>query len=801
MFSVLLWVLPHRHAPRAGAWLVVAVCLAVAGAWERDAAAADTKEASLGVAIVPQDAAFVSSTLRLRDQYDRLMASRAVAAIKELPAVKRAIESYEESRTTPGSPFSTFDAFLQMPENADAAELLADMVSTDTFLYGEPSCASFWRLVRKLAESQQRAGFAAESEESGESGEDVIVEEEDMDEEDDDAKEEDDADADEDEEEESDEEDDDAMELDLQIDGGVDADRQARAVFKALAENLDLIVVPDIVWGFKTTKRAIAIEQLARIETLGTMLLQSEPDARKSLSRRQVAGGEMLVYTLDGDTFPWDDLPMELEGVEGADEVIERFKSLDVVIAVGVVGDWVILSIGDSVDHLEKLALPGSGRKGLLTLPAFRPLIEHLDKPITGVAYVSESFNEAISASRSDLDSMLKALDDLEGMDELPDDASQEVRDLARKGIDEWAKLLPEPGPWMSFSFMSEQGYEGYAWDWSRNQPFDGSKRLDLFEHVGGAPLAVVVSRMKSDPKAFDALTDLGGSAWTLFRKYGRPSLDDEEGTKFDEFEEHIAPLAGRFLGIFRDKIRASIADGQVGLVLDAKARTKKLQAELPGSAEPLPVVEPAIVLPLADAKLFREGLSDLFALGDELTEAIRDMDPDAVPEGYRIPEPEKTKVEDGTVWSWKLAGARLDDQIRPSIGLGEKAVVFSFVPKQAGRMLPESRLETGSQLTRFAEPLAAGAALDFAGLVDVLGPWVTYVTRYGCVQIRDGAVDPDTELSAADETDEAKEVLAQVKVVLEALKSLRAAVVETSQRDDALVTHWRNVIRDMPAK
>jgi hypothetical protein len=798
MFSVLLWVLPRRHAPRAGAWLVAAICLAVAGAWQRDAVAADTKEAALGVSIVPQDAAFVSSTLRLREQYDRLMASRAVAAIKELPAVKRALESYEEARTTPGSPFSTFDAFLQMPENADAAELLADMVSTDSFVYGEPSCVSFWRLVRKIAESQQAAGIAAESAESDDSGEDVVVEEEDMDEDDDDAKEEGDADADEDEEEESDEEDADGMELDLQVDTGVDTDRQARAVFKALADNLDLIVVPDLVWGFKTTKRAIAIEQLARLETLGGML---GPDVATSLTRRQVAGGEVLLYTLDGETFPWDDLPLELEGVEGVDEVIERVKSLDLVIAVGVVGDWVILSVGDSVDHLEKLALPGSGRKGLLTLPAFRPLTEHLGKPITGVAYVSESFNEAISTSRSDLDVMLPALDELEGVQDLPADAKQEVRDLARKGIDEWAKFLPEPGPWMAFSFMSEQGYEGYVWDWSRNLPFDGSKRLDLFEHVGGAPLAVVVSRMKSDPKAFDALIDLGGSAWKLFQKYGRPRLEDEEGARFDEFEEHIAPLAGRFIGIFRDKIRASIADGQIGLVLDAKGRTKKLQAELPGSAEPLPVVEPAIVLPLADAKLFREGLSDLFALGDELTEAIRDMDPDAVPEGYRIPEPEKTKVEDGTVWSWKLAGTRLDDQIRPSIGLGEKAVVFSFVPKQAGRMLPESRLETGSQLTRFAEPLATGSALDFAGLVDVLGPWVTYATRYGCVQTRDGAVDPDAELSAADETDEAKEALAQVKVVLEVLKSLRAAVAETSQRDDAYVTHWRNVIRDMPAK
>ena len=126
---------------------------------------------------------------------------------------------------------------------------------------------------------------------------------------------------------------------------------------------------------------------------------------------------------------------------------------------------------------------------------------------------------------------------------------------------------------------------------------------------------------------------------------------------------------------------------------------------------------------------------------------------------------------------------------------------MFSLVPKQVGRLLVESRLETGAQLTKFEEPLAGAAALDFAGLVDVLQPWVVYVTRYACVQQRDGSVDADTELTAADENEQAKEALAHAKVIFEALKSLRAAVAETSFRDDALVTHWRNVIRDMPAK
>jgi hypothetical protein len=132
---------------------------------------------------------------------------------------------------------------------------------------------------------------------------------------------------------------------------------------------------------------------------------------------------------------------------------------------------------------------------------------------------------------------------------------------------------------------------------------------------------------------------------------------------------------------------------------------------------------------------------------------------------------------------------------------VGAETVVFSLAPKQAGRLLAGARLETGSQLSTFQEPLAGAATLDFAGLVDAIQPWIVYLTRYGCVQQRDGVVDADEPLTAEDETPEAKEALAHIAVALEAAKCLRAAVSETTTTEEATVTHWRNVIRDMPPR
>ena len=739
------------------------------------AALADAPAAGpAGVALVPHDAAFLSSSLRLRQQYDMLVGSNAYKAIMNLPAVKRALDSYDEQRSTPGSPFSTFESFLELPDNKAAAELLADMVATDTFVYGEPSCVSFWKLVRTVMEAQQRAGLAA-------GREDMVVEEM---------------------------PDDDAADDDLKIEAfaaDVDTRRGARVALETLADNLDLLVVPDVVWGFKTTKRDVAVAQLDRLETLAASLLEGDPDGATAVARRKIAGGEVLTFTVDGSRVPWADVERELAAAAGddqrAEQVFDRLRDLDLVLAVGLVGDWVIVSLGDSADHLDKLAIPGSGRKGLLDLPVFAPLRADAGRPLTAVSYVSESFAEAVADPEAGLDSMVAALDGLETVEELPAEAVDDIRGLAKRAAGEYGRRLPQPGPWMGYSFLTDRGYEGYAWNWSRNQPFDGDRRLDLLEHVGGAPLAVLATRIKSDRAAFDAAVEIAAAAWQLGLRHGRPSMDDDERKSFDALAERLTPFAARLVTALREKVIASLADGQIALVLDAKGRAAKPQRRLPSSAEPLPIVEPGIVLPVADPKLFKDGLNDLFALADEFTEAVRELDPRAMPETYRIPEPDRAKSDGGSVWSWALANAGLDEQIRPAIGVGDEVVVLSLVPKQAGRMLAESGLETGTQLTKFDEPLAAAAAVDVAGLIDAARPWVVYLTRYGCVQQREGEVDPRRQLSADDETPEAKDALEHVAVILEALKSLRVAVAETSYREGALVTHWRNVIRDMPAK
>jgi hypothetical protein len=364
-----------------------------------------------------------------------------------------------------------------------------------------------------------------------------------------------------------------------------------------------------------------------------------------------------------------------------------------------------------------------------------------------------------------------------------------------------YKRRLPIPGPALGYSFLTDQGYEGYGWDWTRNGVLDGSKRLDLLGHTGGSPLLSIVTRAKTPPDQFDDFVAWGNMAWSFFRKNLLVKADEDDRERFEQASQQLVPLAERLVATLRTKILPAVADGQAAFVVDGKEKAKRLQNSIPASAEPLPIVAPAFAVKLDDPKLFREGLSDLFALADDLVEEIRTLNPESVPEGYRIPEPSKSKIDGGALWTFAVPQAGLDDQIEPTIGIGEDVAVFSLLPKQATRMLVRTTQSTGSELSRFEEPLAAAAAADVAGFVDLLEPWVEYIARVGVLQQRNGFVDGNATIGPDGDDDRMRDILLHTGVVLDAMRCLRVTAGEAQTRSDATVTHWRNVIRDLPAE
>ena len=708
-----------------------------------------TQAADLGIGLIPDDAAFLASTLRGREQYDRIVASNAFASLKELKSVAKALDELAKQQTQPGNPMAIAMMMMQMPDNQEAIALLQDMVATDTFVFGTSSWVTVSKLFKKLQSAQQAANIATITKGT-----------------------------------------------DLEIDAESTLNQ---LLAETLAANTDQIVIPDLVWGFRTTQVDAAQKQLERIETFVTGMAQAQPMLADAVVRKEIGNGDFITVTIKPDptllkmamsnVVKFTDMEEELE------KIMNRINELQIVVALGVVKEHVVLSIGGGTEHLQAM---GSTGGSLLDTKPFKVVRDATEKSLTSIWYRSQKLAKAWETSPEDIEQAKKFAAAVAKANDLTPEATAEAEELVGELLEGYASQMPEAGPWLAYSYLTDTGYAGEEWNWAKNIPWDGSTPLSL-DHFGGNPLAVIALRTKTDPKQFEAFVN-----WTdSLRKFVSNAIastgDDDVQEGFKTFDEKIVPLGEELTNTVREKFLPSLKNGQFGLVLDGKATTTKIQADLPSSSEPLPLIEPAIVLSLDDDKLFREGLSDIFALSDKVLSVIREIDEDDnIPSEYRIPDPEEQEVEEGNLWTFALPESGLDEQIQLSIGVGKNAAVFSFTPTQAERILTSSPLQLEGD---FSQNLAAAAILDWVAFANLLEPWATYVIRCGGMQQEKGRLDPDSTIGPDSETEEVTDALKQLATIFDVVRCLKSATAKTSIEEDATVTRWQNRIEDLPAK
>ncbi len=710
---------------------------------------AHTAEAAdLGIGLIPDDAAFLSSTLRGKEQYDRIVSSNAFASLKELKSVAKALDELAKQQTQPGNPMALAMMMMQMPDNQEAISLLQDMVSTDTFVFGTSSWVTVSKLFKKLQSAQQAANIATLTK---------------------------------------------GTDLDLDTDATLN-----RLIAETLAANTDEIVIPDLVWGFHTTQVDAAKKQLDRIEGFATSMAQAQPMLADAVAREKIGTGDFITVTIKPDpnlikmaisnTVKFDGMKEELE------RILERVGELQFVVALGIVKEHVVLSIGGGTEHLETM---GSTVGSLLDTKPFKVVRDSSEKPLTSIWYRSQKLAKAWETSPEDIEQAKKFASTVAKANELTPEATAEAEKLVEELLEGYVSRMPEAGPWLAYSYLTDTGYAGEEWNWAKNLPWNGSKPLSL-DHFGGDPLAVIALRTKTDPEQFEAFVSWANSLRQFVSNAIVSTGDDDTQEGFRTFDEKIVPLGEELTATVREKFVPALKNGQFGFVLDGKASTTKLQTSLPASTEPLPLIEPAIVLALDDDKLFREGLSDIFALSDKLLSVIREIDEDAIPSEYRIPDPEEQEAEGGSLWTFALPESGLDEQIQLSIGIGSNAAVFSFTPKQAERILAGSPIQLEGD---FSQNLAAAAILDWVAFANAIEPWATYVIRCVGVQQEKGTLDPSQTIGPDSETEEVTDALEQLATIFDVFRCLKSATAKTSIEEDATVTRWQNRIEDLPAK
>ena len=604
------------------------------------AGALDKLDSSLK--LVPDNAAFYVNMLHNREQVEAIQKSNAWAKIQALPAVQVGLAAYRTQLATPGSRAAMIQAALENPEVRKIVDLVGAMVSDEVFVYGDDTCTDFVELFQNLNFAQSYDPLLMHAEyRAG------------------------------------------------KIEGNP-GQFQATAVMSALVDNLDLIAVPDVVVGFKLKNTDLAKEQLIKLETIGNILLESNEKTKGRFKKAKVGDSEYLVLNLDGSMLPWDRVPMErmkaVEAHEGdAQKIIDRLKKSKLVIALGIRGNYLLASIGSSLECLEKL---GQGKK-LGDRAEFKPLDQFGDKRVTSIGYLSEDMNRQINNQAQTVDELKRIAFHLLPLAKLSDSKIQQIRNDINGLAADIKGIIPKVGARVGLDFLCDRGVEEYQYAWGDHGRLDGSKPLGLLQHFGGNPLVGIVARINVTVDDYDHVVKWVKTGYGYFEEFGMANMPEEHREKVKQFLTAAMPLFQRLDKVTREMRMPALADGQLAVVVDAKLTGKHFFASMPETDKPMPMVEPALVRSVSDAKLLKQSLGEYREIFNGLVDAARQIEGSNIPPDFKIPEPTVTESDLGTLYAFTLPKAwGVDQRIVPTIGISKDVAVVAISRDHVERLL-----------------------------------------------------------------------------------------------------------------
>lgn len=543
-----------------------------------------------------------------------------------------------------------------------------------------------------------------------------------------------------------------------------------QGLLQALSKHLDTLRTPETVIGFRISNKQAAQAQIARLERELRNALAEQPDLVARLAHEQIGGQDFLTWKLDGSLIPWDALPPDFAPAK------DKISKMTVSISLGVYSDYLLLSLGTDNSHLASL---GKGPL-LISRKELAPLKPHLKERVVAISYASEAFITKANNTSEQIDDLVTWGEMLLPLAGLDSDLQNEIVTDARKLATDIKSVIPRAGAVSGVGFLTDQGYEGYAYDWGENKSLDGSKPLTILNHVGGDPLFFAAGRAKYAPENYDTASKWLGRILYYAEKIGVERLGPNEREFYDAVRGDLQPLIVRLDQVTRDKLVPAFRDGQGAVVLDAKAMSDKWHEALPPAPQPLPMLELALVYTVSDVEMLKAAASEYFDIIQEALDVLHKAKPEEIPE-LKVPPPQKRDFPAGTVYYYPLpAFAGIDKQIAPNAGLSKDTLALSLVPKQTVRLLESKPPVADGILQNTNRPLASALRFNFAGLLDAIAPWIDY----GISLSEDENLGPDVQ--------------EQIHTGISILKCFRGASAVTYQEGDTWVTHTELRFQDL---
>lgn len=566
---------------------------------------------------------------------------------------------------------------------------------------------------------------------------------------------------------------------------------------------------PETVLGFKITKKQIADDMFTVLASGIKQAIASNPDAAplaKIYKKETLGGGPFHVFTIDLSLLTPEVLAKISDSSPSGEQVVgvinklkPILKNWKLTISLGRIDDYVLISFANDNQHLANW---GKG-KLLIDSPEFAPLRKSGEKEFTDIGYSSKAL-AAMAASPAAIEGQMAQVRQIRDQlaqagvsGELPitEESIKKITDLYledMKKLQEFVSEEANPRAALSFTYDVDDGFETMSYAFGEEKSLEGGKPLSILSHVGKEPILFAASRSKQDDNAKEMISYFAHRVLEIVDaiEFG----DDEEGKKMQEVFDKAAgkgkPIVEKFVKITTEKILPSLKDGQAAFVVDATLTTDRLDPAMPPAEQAILLPEVALVIGVNDAAQLREGLKEYLALGRELIAAIREVSPDAIPEGATIPDPEVAKEGDGELASYSIPSESeiVGKIIHPTFGLGEDIAVLALHRGTAKRLLEETELDATPEALEAAleKPLASASQFDFHRFMDLAESYLGYAAQVGAFdQVAQGA--PFS----------AEEIQEQIELVLNFLRCYERTTSVTYVENGATVTRSISVYSD----
>jgi hypothetical protein len=701
-------------------WLAVLVlCLG-------SVAPAQTIDGSVGK--VPADTLFFASSPRFGEQVDAFLKSNAYAKLRSLPAAKLLFEQARRELGQPGNDFSQIIRFFQAPENAELNATLLDLIRNEVFMYcGEETV----KLLQVAGDMSFSSRF------------DRIL---------------------------------------RRARANADPDGAIRNVFETLKDNLDKIVAPDFVIGFRATKPDAARSQVARLEKfLQEQMKNAPPEIRDRLKRTRVGDADALVFSVDGSLVPWTEINIErFEEEKGQfKDVVEKLKKITFAVTIAVKGEYVLVTLGGDSRAVEKF---GAG-PALAGLPEFAPLRKFADRRICGIGYTSKRIGELLGTSKADITEMVKEFK--EGLNEAP--ISDELRkkiaaDLEKLGGEIIADIVP-PSAVLSFQFLTDDGVEAYDYDYRETK----SAPLTIHNQLGGAPLFAYAVRGGDATPAYRTTVRWLTTFWGHAESAIKELADENQFEQFQAGFKMVLPYLQRFNDHTGGELLPALADGQQAFVLDGRWTSKQWSPGLDQKGAELPMLELGFAFTVSDSDKLVQSFVGYRKLVNDLLGIARNFGAPIPEEAW--PKPQTAEVGTAKAFYWPLPDLGQDKSIRPNIAVSKNLMTFTLSTGHAQRLHETKAFAADVAALAGGKPVLEAGWMDFAGLIQLARPWVD---TFGVpALVAEAQADGPPGLRPAD-------IPAQMATVFEVLGCLKNYTSATYSEPGATVTHSKTVIRDL---